>query len=1141
MSDEQKGVHRLIDAQMSAVEPESNIWLSASAGTGKTQVLTARVIRLLLQEDVNPENILCITFTKAGASEMAERINNLLASWVQMENTRIFRDLEAIGAVSDIPARQKASRLFAKVLDAPGGGLQIMTIHSLCQSLLGSFPEEAGLLPGFKPVEGREQEQLYNEALAEMIIASEAEADDWVVKNLQSMSLEIGEEAAFKFLKRCACEPAAIDRVPVGNGAVVYTRALVGVNFEGSLSAMVENACSDSVIDRKSIEQIALLNAEWGTKTGLERADAVRDWLALDVAQRAVDLNSLLLCWSTKTGTIAKVVPKNDAYEAIAHELFHWSRNLQEQITLAAYAERLAKALLIGKVFSAHYAKGKAQRGLVDFDDMIRKTADMLTNGAMAQWVKFKLDRQIDHILVDEAQDTNAAQWDIIRALCDDFFSGVGAKGERNRTIFSVGDYKQAIFGFQGTDPQRYAAAGVNFGDKISRTGGELQKLELSQSFRSTGPVLDFINSVIAQAGHERFGVTSAIADHYGDKPDCGMIELFAPVNPPNTVNEPAADGDEEAAESWLTKEKVILAHRIASYVRRLIDEQPILQSTGKPLNPGDIMILLRNRSDLAASLVGRLHAANVPVSGIDRLKLVEPIAVQDLMAAVRFVLQPGDDMSLACLLVSPIFGWSQERLLQFGYRPKTIGLWEHLRGKQEIAVEAQELRAILAMADFTTAYQFFETILSGPLQARKKMVARLGAASLVPIEELLNAALQFEQNHGGTLQAFLAWFESGDSDVKREGLSGNNEVRILTVHGSKGLQAPVVILADVTGDPESKPAGSNELMIENGSRLPLLTIRSAEKVGWLEEATAVQGERELKEHARLLYVAITRAQERLVMAGALGRKAKGVAAPESWYCKILAGLEAMGCDWQPESSWGRVMRYRGAEAPKVRSSSSQKPSEVEFGILPSWLLIDAPEEVRPPKPLVPSHIDSDDYGDAPATAAMRLATEKGRLIHSLFERLASHDIEKFDQRAMAWLEGNNTESKISNTEIVASVRAVISKPEWAAFFGSDSHAEIPLAAVVGETVITGRVDRLVIEPGLIRVLDFKTGRNVPKSMEYVPVAYIRQMAHYVAALETIFTSSQVEASLLFTHEPRLITLTSAELVRHKPACYPPI
>lgn len=1136
MNEQQKGVHRLIDAQLGAVEPEHNIWLSASAGTGKTQVLTARVIRLLLEENVNPENILCITFTKAGASEMAERINNLLASWVQMENTQIFLDLEAIGAVSDIPARQKASRLFAKVLDAPGGGLQILTIHSLCQSLLGSFPQEAGLVPGFKPVEGREQEELYNEALAEMIIASEAEADDWVVKNLQSISLTMGEVAAFKFLKRCAGEPDAIARVPDGIGAAVYARGLVGINFDGTLSDMVEAACSDSVIDRTSIERIALLNKEWGTKTGLERADAIRDWLVLDVAQRAAELNSLLLCWGTKKGTL-RADPKNDAYQSIAQGLLQWGRNLQEQITLASYAERLSSALLVGKVFSAHYAKGKAQRGLVDFDDMIRKTADMLTNGAMADWVKFKLDRQIDHILVDEAQDTNAAQWDIIRALCDDFFSGAGAKGERNRTIFSVGDYKQAIFGFQGTDPQRYAEAGKDFGEKISSTGGELQKLELSQSFRSTAPVLEFVNAVISQAGHEAFGVADPVADHEGKKPDCGMIELFAPVTPPNADDDPAGEGDDENEEGWLTKEKAILAHRIASYVRRLIDEKPVLQSTGKPLMAGDIMILLRNRSDLASSLVGRLHAANVPVSGIDRLKLVEPIAVQDLMAAVRFVLQPGDNMSLACLLVSPIFGWPQERLLQFGYRPRTVSLWEHLRGQQEVAIEVQALRDILAMADFTTAYQFFETILSGPLQARKKMVARLGAASLVPIEELLNAALQFEQNHGGTLQAFLAWFESGDSDVKREGISGNDEVRILTVHGSKGLQAPVVILADVTGDPKRKPTGSNELLIEDGTRLPLLTIKAAEKVGRLEEAANIQNERELKEHARLLYVAITRAEERLVMAGALGKRAKGVAAPESWYSKILTGMEALGCEWQEELPWGRVMRYCGTETPMAKSATSQKLPPVELTQLPSWLLVDAPDEVRPPKPLVPSHIDSDDYGDAPATAAMRVATEKGRLIHALFERLASHDIEKFDQRALSWLESNNVEGMISNAEIAAGVRNVIANPEWAAFFGPDSLAEVPLAAVVGETVITGRVDRLVIEPGLVRVLDFKTGRNVPKNMEAVPIAYIRQMAHYVAALETIFKSSRVEASLLFTHEPRLITLPAAELARYKPAC----
>ena len=1136
MTEPHPRLYPLIEQQQRAVEPGDNIWLSASAGTGKTQVLTARVIRLMLEENVRPENILCITYTKAGAAEMAERINQRLAKWVQLDDKQIFEDLEAIGAEGGPHARRNASRLFAKVLDAPGGGLKITTIHSFCQSLLGSFPEEAGLVPGFKPVEGREQDELYREALSAMILSSESSTDGRLIKNMQSMALNMGEDAAFAFLKKCASQPVAIATVPDDKGAVVFSNRLVGIEFESSVSDMLAEACSDSVIDRTAIEQFALLNAKWGKPTGLTRADAIRDWLLLNANGRAEQLDSLLHCWTAKTtGTPVKQGPKDEAFDRLALELHLWGRNLKEQILLADYAQRLADALLVGKAFAAQYAKSKAERGLLDFDDMIRKTATMLIDGGMSDWIKFKLDQQIDHILVDEAQDTNAMQWDIIRALSDDFFSGVSAKSERNRTIFSVGDYKQAIFGFQGTDPKRYRDAGEAFANKIQQTGGKLQRLTLSQSFRSTQPVLDFVNAVVANAGSDAFGISDSIDDHFGEKPDCGMIELFSPVVSLKAESDIGADEDIGSDENWLTTEKAKLAHQIAGYVKQLIDEKPVLASTKKPLVPGDIMILLRGRSDLAASLIGRLHAAGVPVSGIDRLKLVEPIAVQDLMAAVRFVLQPSDDMSLACMLVSPLFGWSQEQLLQFGYRPRNVTLWQHIRGREEIANDVDALRAILNSADFTTPYQFLETILSGPLRGRKKMIARLGSEAMVPIEELLNAALQFEQNCGGTLQAFLAWFESGDSEVKRDSVASKDEVRILTVHGSKGLQAPVVILADVTKDPKSKPTGSNELVIDDGSKLPLLTIRSAENVRRLAQVTELQKTREMEEHFRLLYVAITRAEERLVMAGALGSRSKGVAAPESWYSIILSAMQAMGCEWEDAAPWKAVLRYKRESTLQVADNNEPAAQSLDIS-LPEWINTDAPEERRPPRPLVPSHIGDDDYGDAPASAAMQTAMEKGKLIHGLFERIRGDDFIAWENRGMAWLNRNNSNPSISSLEIIASVKAVISNPDWAIFFGQSAHAEVPLTAVVGDTVITGRVDRLVIEPGIVRVLDFKTGRDMPRRASDLPVAILRQMAHYVAALEVIFPAHCVEAALLFTHGPALLMLTTDDLAPHKPA-----
>lgn len=1138
----QRALKRLIPAQHHAVQPADNIWLSASAGTGKTQVLTARVIRLLLEEGVEPENLLCITFTKAGAAEMAERINQLLASWVQLDDHSLFRDLEAIGAVSGPMARQRASELFAKVLDAPGGGLQIMTIHSFCQSLLGSFPEEAGLVPGFKPIEGPEQRELQRQALASMVIAAEERGDGETIRSLQVLSLAMGEEAALKFLYKCAAAPDAMDEIPEGQGVSAWARRLAEVSFDRPVEAMLETTLCDSAIERASLQSVTEMNIEWGTATGQKRAATIFEWLSADIPQRGEMLEKLHHCWWNKSKNEPQTqtrgqVPQVDAYKHLAFQLASWTKPLLEELRRAEYAERLAKALLVGKQFAQFYAQAKHERGVIDFDDMIRRTAALLGTSHMADWVRYKLDRQVDHILVDEAQDTNKAQWDIIDALSDDFFSGLGSKPERVRTIFSVGDFKQAIYGFQGTAPERYLEAGDRFEAKIKASGKTLERLALSQSFRSTAPVLDFVNAVIETTGPESFGIGEAIEDHYSVKPEVGMVELLLPVAASANSDQGAANDNFDDEESWISDEKRLLAARLADHAKALIDERPWLASQDRYLEPGDIMFLLRSRGELASLLVAQLHERGVPVAGIDRLRLAQPLVVQDLLAVIRFVLQPQDDLSLACILVSPIIGWSQEQLLVHGYRGnRQVSLWQHLREQDAIADDIAPLRAVLDAADYITVYDFLEDILSGPIGARRKFVSRLGTEALVPIEEMLNTALQFQQQQGGGLQSFLGWFDRGDIEIKREGVGKANEVRVMTVHGAKGLQAPVVILADITSDPGKKPDRSSELLMDEGKRTPLLPIRSSEQSGRLAEIVEMQKERELQEHRRLLYVAMTRAEERLIMGGSLGVSRKGVAPAESWYMALERGMMALGCTWERDAHWGQVMRHIGSEGVSGQPKADAKPMADRSPMvteLPAWLFAQAPQESRPPRPLVPSRIEDDDYGDAPASLVMRAAAERGKLLHALFERVTDSNSLSAAQR---WLEVTVRDAAIDKEQLLTAATAVISNPEWRAFFSSAARAEVPLAAVVGDTVITGRVDRLVVEPGLVRFVDFKTSRSVPDDESGVVTAYLRQMAHYAAALETIFPGRKIEASLLFTHAPLLITLSDTILAAYKPA-----
>lgn len=1124
----------LTDAQKEAVLPDRNVWLSASAGSGKTQVLSARVIRLLLENGVKPENLLCLTFTKAAAAEMAERINRRLASWVQAKGDILKAELDAIGSNYGPEERARARKLFAQVLDAPGGGLQIMTIHSFCQSLLAGFPEEAGLFPGFEPIDDRAIAELHSDALAELVEAAEMDGRDWLITNLQDLSVALGEEGVRSFLRRCATHGETLETtVPDDKGALVLARRIMDIEFEGTLSEELQRRCDDAAIDVQLLESIADMNIRWATDTGTKRAAIINRWLDSGLLERVATVDELKRCWTNGKGELAKRGPrKEETYEELALAAHQWTQSLVQFRNAAAYAERLASALLTGKAYATQYRTMKHARGLVDFDDLIDKAARLLKEGGMAEWVRYKLDRKIDHILVDEAQDTNDAQWDIIEALSDDFFSGAGAGKQRLRTVFAVGDFKQAIYGFQGTAPEKYREAGNRFERKIAEAGGSLHRLTLSQSFRSTRPILEFVNAVADSIGHEALGLEAPVPDHFSEKPDHGAIELMRCVKARSDDDE----GQDEAEEQWLSEEKRKLADCIAKHVKNLIDAKPVLATTGLPLRSADIMILLRARGELAGLIVARLHAIGVPVAGIDRLRIIEPIAVQDLLSAIRFVLQPKDDLSLACLLVSPLLGWDQDRLLKHGYREKHIDLWQHLRSQAEIEAELEPLRAMLRAADQTTPYAFLENILSGPIGGRRKFQARLGAETLVPIEELLNLAIQYQQEGGASLQGFLDWFDRGEGEIKREGLAQSNDVRVMTVHGAKGLEAPVVILADIASDPEQSGKRNNAVDIPMGNdrHLPLLPLKKHERSGGVDKVAGDKEKADMQEHYRLLYVAMTRASEHLIMAGSLGKRAKDGPPEKSWYAALEAGMKALGCDWQDDPLWGAIMRYDAIGAFDRKKQDSAKSTET--AIVPSWLFQPAPEEENPPRPLAPSNLDDDLYGDAPASDALRLAALRGKLMHGLFEQYDGRDLAQFRADALGWLRRNDRDAQLDHRGMTNQIVAVIQNPDWKPLFSKAARAEVPLAALVGTTVISGRVDRLLIEPDLVRLVDFKTGRKVPSSEVEVAIPQLRQMAHYVAALEVIFPGRRVEASLLYTAGPAMITLSGGALTPHKPA-----
>ncbi len=1136
-------VYELRGPQRAAVDPRDSVWLSASAGTGKTQVLSARVLRLLMEEGTDPSSILCLTFTKAGAAEMAVRVGEVLARWVRMDDGNLGRELDHVGAPVSAESRARARSLFARVLDCPGGGLRIDTIHAFAQWLLGAFPGEADILPGTRVMDDRERALLADEMLAELI----ADADEETLAAIRTMSIRKGADGVRRWLMRCA-GTLELWQGPAGWQPPMRERvcALLGLASdadEAGLAAM----CGEGSFDTEALRAALDGYRGWSAATATSAVQAIGEWLSSTQSARYAGLDALEEALFYKNGNARLPKSADPAFIAASERVGTAIAAIRDQQRVLALAEFLAPQLEAGRRFALLWDEAKRREGLVDFDDLIRRAASLLSHKAMADWIRYKLDRQFDHILIDEAQDTNAQQWAIIDALTDDFFSGEGARGNRVRTIFTVGDTKQAIFGFQGTSPKNFMAARDRVAARMlglaestrdlreRRETRELRDLDLDQSFRTAQHVLQFVDRAIAAIGHANFGLRDAPPRHVGqDRP--GLVAQW------NLVIDGQGGGEEEGdgAAGWLARHDRMLADRIARQVRHWMDVGfPLVkgEKTGaRRAGPGDVMVLVRKRRELASLIVARLYAHGVPVAGVDRLRLGAPLAVKDLMAALRFAVQPLDDLGLACLLVSPLGSWTQEDLLRFGYREPNVRLWHHLRDHADPFVKetVETLREIMRRADFESPQALLHWALTGPMDGRRRLVARLGREANDPIDELLNAAGTYAASHVASLQGFIRWFDAGEGELKREAGASRGQVRVMTVHGSKGLQAPIVILADTAIGPDSPDElALREIGIDGaaGPLVPVPAMAKDERAGPLAAAHEAAAAEAMEEHWRLLYVGMTRAEEALFIAGSLGpREARrGTAHEDSWYARLLPLFDA---DLNEDPIWGGRREWGAL----TNSAPVESLVETDAVSVPDWVHWAAPVEARPPRPLAPSGLGEQEAGEPPLpSAALAAAARRGVLIHGLLERLPNVAAEEREGRAASWLARQAPDlEEAERAEVLAAASAVVDAPEFAALFGPDALAEVPLAATVGGQVIAGTADRLLISDEGITVLDFKTARRPPTSLDGMPETTLRQMAAYVAALEAIYPGRKVRAAVLYTHTPQLFALPPALMDSYK-------
>ena len=1130
--------------QRQATDPQTSVWVAASAGSGKTSVLTDRVLALLLS-GTRPERILCLTFTRAAAAEMAQRINQRLALWA----TEADRDVQVqIADLLDRPPDDGqldlARQLFARVLDVPGG-FKIQTIHSFCQSLLGRFPLEAGIAPHFEAIDERSAAELL--LAARDSVLSAARTGGPLADALGVVTEHIQEESFSELMALLARDRGRLRRlIEVHGGAdgvAIAVAGTLGVAPDCRPAQIVADACENGRFDADGLDRAADALLTGTERTDQPRGRTITQWLTSDRDARIAAFSDYTLGFLTQEGAPrARLITKNaavaapDAVDALAEEAARLCAILEQR--RAAVTMRATVALLqLGAALLDAYDTAKAALARLDYDDLILKTIALLRENADAAWVLFKLDGGLDHILIDEAQDTNPDQWTVVAALAEEFFSGTGAR-EDVRTVFAVGDPKQSIFSFQRADPDAFADMRQHFKQRIEDAESKWQDVGLNWSFRSTAPVLSAVDAVFGRdAAHDGVADSGeAIVHRAVREGQAGLVEVWPLIGPrdqpdpapwtPPTERMPYDSPSERLARA--------LARRIAGWIGH--DKLP---SKGRPVSAGDIMILVRRRNRFVEEMVRALKALDIPVAGVDRMVLSEQLAIMDLMALGEFLLLPEDDLTLAVVLKGPLIGFDDDDLFALAYDRGDKSLWQRLMeaaaADDRYAAARAWLERLLAAVDFSPPYEIFARILTEQTidgeSGRRRIVARLGTEAEDPVEEFMNLALAHERVEIPSLQNFLHWLKAGDATITRDlEHTGRDEVRIITVHGAKGLQAPIVVLPDTTTAPKSSPP----ILWEHG--IPLWPPHRAHEPPVCVAARAEANRRRDQEYRRLLYVAMTRAEDRLLVCGWHGKQEPS---DTSWYGLIRDGMGdiAESFEFHGDGDWrGEGLRIDCPQLVEIPSATAAELPQPETSAL-DWVLMPPPAEPKPPRPLAPSRPSGDPPVLSPMLDDGGERFKRGLLIHRLLQSLP--DLPNDRRRAAADgflampVHKLDTETQ---AEIATEVMRVLENPEFEPLFAAGSHAETPIVGSIdgpqGPEFVSGQVDRLVIREKEVVIVDYKTNRPAPRQENDVPDAYYRQMAAYRAVLRNIWPDRRIRCVLLWTDGPHTISLDERLLDR---------
>lgn len=1138
----------MIDPQRIAADPAISAFVTANAGSGKTKTLIDRVARLLLAK-VPPEAILCVTYTKAAAAEMQRRLFERLGKWSVTSDADLRAELaKLVGESDDIyDARRlsEARALFAQALETPGG-LKIQTIHAFCEKLLRRFPLEAGVSPGFTVMD--------DQAGAAIARAARRSVAAWVDTHDDAFAQAYGRfsvaldfqsfEAMFTgFEARRGQIVAYVQRC--GGLAEAIADAWTRCGFDAPTSAEELAAKAMARLDLGAWRAAATVLFDGGGKQDAKYAEALaavaRDPDAtLELALRALFTEGgegTPATWPAKTSGLKS---REDLRGALLLEQAKLEA-AREQVRAAKVAEDTQNALLLAGLYIERHMAEKEARGALDFTDLIDKTRVLLTEKVEAAWVLYKLDGGVDHILLDEAQDTAPEQWEILRALTADFFAGATSEGwsgrRAERTLFIVGDEKQSIYSFQGADPTRLLEETQGYIARIEAVGAVGKGVPLTVSYRSTHEVLSFVDALFSDP-ETREGVPPPVGQ------DLVRHELFRHGHPgcvdlwPLTRELPGEDReaweaplDAEGERSANRRLAEAIAAETAAILKRgdaVFDKE---LGRHRAAHAGDILVLVRRRKVLFEEIIRALKRRGVPVAGADRLSLSSHIAFEDLLALGRFVLFPEDDLTLAALLKAPFCGLSDDDIYALA-KGRRATLWTELQRRSGERAEWTAARAVLDWALVEgrrrQPFEFYAAWLgladAAGRSHRAKVLTRLGAEAEEALDEFLAQVMEAEQRGVRDLEALVADFAALDIIVKREMEGARREVRVMTAHGSKGLEAPIVFLPETT---VKRGAGGSPLLVTEDGAL-LWCASGKGDCDASAKARRLRDDKESQEALRLLYVALTRARDRLILCGRIDARTKDDKVG-GWYAAVRAAFGH--ADIAPHvrtigEDDAAFLRYGPDPAPAPRAEEDVRVPAAA----PAWMTHAAPPEPAAARYAAPSRIEDNARVPAPSPLA-RVAGlgryRRGELVHKLLQILPDLAPDQRPAAAQRLLMAERDLTDGQREEMAAAAFGVLDDARFSAVFGPGSRAEVALAGTSAHLpkglAVSGRVDRLVVDEGRVLVIDYKTNRPSPDRIEDADPAYLAQMAVYAAVLREVFPGRTIEAALVWTDGPKLM------------------